>query len=58
MANSARGISDADAGFANPGNGFTNRHGRIAKKPRGARKLLGIIGWIDINKGEQEQMTR
>ena len=48
MANSARGISDADAGFANPGNGFTNRHGRIAEKQSGAETLLRIIGWGGI----------
>ena len=48
MANSARGISDADAGFANPGNGFTNRHGRIAKKLRGAGELSRITGLVGI----------
>ena len=52
MANSARGISDADAGFANQANGFTNRHGRIAEKQSGAGKILRIIGWTDVNKVE------
>ena len=44
-ANTAKDISDADAGCVNPANGSTNRHGRIAEKQSGAEKPLRIIGW-------------
>lgn len=48
-ANSARGISDVDAGFVNPANVFTNRLGRITGKQSGVGKILKSIGWIDTN---------
>ena len=46
--NTARDISDVAAGCANPANGFTNRHGRIAKKLRGAGELSRITGLVGI----------